>query len=233
MGARPMRITVVDDDAVLADAMSAALEDEGYIVRLIDLSDHHATMASVLATALRSAARMVLLEPSMGRFGNGLRLVRPLAASGTSVVVLTGTGDRVGSGEALLQGARAVLPTSCRLTDVVAAARSVRDHQPLMSAERRQELIDAALREREEVREIRARLDRLTRREVEVLGALMRGAQVRDIARSSHVCEATVRSQVKRILAKLEMTSEVAAVDAAYRAGRRPPTDVAPSAVAG
>lgn len=229
-----MRIAVVDDHAVLADAVASALEDEGYIVRLIDLSDAHATLASVLASTLRSAARMVLLEPSLGRVGNGLRLVRPLATSGTSVVVLTGIGDRVAWGEALLQGAKAVLPKTCQLADVVAAARSVRDEQPLMSAEERQELVDAALRERDEVRTIRARLDRLTRREAEVLAALMQGVQVRDIARSAYVSEVTVRTQVKRVLAKLQTTSQLAAVGAAYRAGWRPPdTDLVWPAAAG
>lgn len=53
----------------------------------------------------------------------------------------------------------------------------------------------------------------------------MRGAQVREIARESVVSEATVRTQVKAILAKLELSSQLAAVGAAYRVGWRPPGD--------
>ena len=58
---------------------------------------------------------------------------------------------------------------------------------------------------------------------MEVLGALMRGAPVREIARTSVVSEATVRTQVKSILAKLEMSSQLAAVGAAYKVGWHPP----------
>lgn len=234
MGARPMRITVVDDHRLFADAIAAALEDEGFIVGQIDLSDGQATLASVLGSTLRSAARMVLLEPSLGRVGNGLRLIRPLTASGTAVVVLTGSSDRAVRGEALLQGARAALLKTCALADVVATAGSVREDRPLVADGERAALIRAALREREDVRELRARIERLTRRETEVLGALMQGAQVGDIARTAVVAEVTVRSQVKRILAKLEVTSQVAAVAAAYRAGWRPPVSESPvSAEAG
>lgn len=222
MGNRPMRITVVDDHLLFADAIAAALEDEGYIVRQVDLAAAHACLASVLASTLRSTARMVLLEPSLGRIGNGMRLIRPLAASGAAVVVLTGSGDRAVWGEALLQGARSVLLKTCQLADVVATASSVRDDRPAMPAEERNALIGAALREREDVREIRARLERLTPGEAEVLGALMQGFPVRDIARSFAVPEAGVRTQVKRILAKLEMTSQLAAVSAAHRVGWRP-----------
>jgi two-component system, NarL family, nitrate/nitrite response regulator NarL len=47
----------------------------------------------------------------------------------------------------------------------------------------------------------------------------MDGSQVRDIARTSVVSEATVRTQVKSILAKLETNSQIAAVGAAHRVG--------------
>jgi DNA-binding NarL/FixJ family response regulator len=51
----------------------------------------------------------------------------------------------------------------------------------------------------------------------------MNGQPVRDIARQSFVSEATVRTQVKSILAKLGVTSQLAAVGAAHQAGWRPP----------
>jgi hypothetical protein len=47
--------------------------------------------------------------------------------------------------------------------------------------------------------------------------------QVRDIARVGVVSEATVRSQVKMILAKLDLTSQLAAVGAAHMVGWRSP----------
>ena len=54
--------------------------------------------------------------------------------------------------------------------------------------------------------------DRLTRREEEVLSALMRGAKARDICVQSFVSMPTVRSQIRSILTKLGVTSQLAAV---------------------
>ena len=47
----------------------------------------------------------------------------------------------------------------------------------------------------------------------------MEGHTVRDIARISVVSEATVRTQVKSILAKLEVSSQLAAVGLAHEIG--------------
>ena len=58
-------------------------------------------------------------------------------------------------------------------------------------------------------------------REREVLAQLMRGTTVRDIARDSVVSEATVRTQVKSILAKLKVASQLAAVGLAHDIGWR------------
>ncbi len=61
--------------------------------------EQHASLATVLAAALRSAGRLVLLEHRLGPVGDGLRLVAPpLAASGATVVLLTDTTDRAMGG---------------------------------------------------------------------------------------------------------------------------------------
>jgi DNA-binding NarL/FixJ family response regulator len=60
-------------------------------------------------------------------------------------------------------------------------------------------------------------------REREVLAHLMKGRTVREIAVSGVVSEATVRTQVKAILAKLDVTSQIAAVGLAHQVGWRPP----------
>ena len=51
----------------------------------------------------------------------------------------------------------------------------------------------------------------------------MKGQTVREIATECVVAEATVRTQVKSILAKLEVTSQLAAVGLAHRVGWQPP----------
>jgi two-component system, NarL family, nitrate/nitrite response regulator NarL len=56
-----------------------------------------------------------------------------------------------------------------------------------------------------------------------VLGHLMRGQTVHEIATTSFVSEATVRTQVKAILAKLEVSSQIAAVGLAHQIGWHSP----------
>jgi DNA-binding NarL/FixJ family response regulator len=70
---------------------------------------------------------------------------------------------------------------------------------------------------------MRQRLERLTPREAQVLRELMAGHQVGEIARTWFVSETTVRTQVKAILTKLEVRSQLAAVGLAHRAGWQPP----------
>ncbi|MDQ6525009.1 LuxR C-terminal-related transcriptional regulator [Nocardioides sp. LHD-245] len=220
---RPARITIIDGHLLFADSLALALESEGFIVTVIDPGEPQASLATVLAAALRSAGRLVLLEHRLGLLGDGLRLVTLLTASGATVVLLTESTAQARWGAAVHQGAKDVLHKTCSLEELVGTARRVRDGLPLMSRQQRAALIEAAFADRDEVQAIRARLDRLTRREMQVLGALMSGDLVPEIARSNVVAVATVRTQVKSILYKLESTSQLAAVGAAHRVDWRPP----------
>ena len=105
----------------------------------------------------------------------------------------------------------------------MATVRRLNQGLPVMDRDEREDLLQAWHKERQEHQELRTRLGRLTAREREVLGHLMEGHTVRDIARISVVSEATVRTQVKSILAKLEVSSQLAAVGLAHTVGWRPP----------
>ncbi len=74
--------------------------------------------------------------------------------------------------------------------------------------------------------EQRKRLDpfaQLTRREAEVLGELVAGNSVTDIATTFTVSVTTVRSHVRAVLTKLGVRSQLAAVGMARDRGWRPP----------
>lgn len=59
----------------------------------------------------------------------------------------------------------------------------------------------------------------LTPRERQVLLALMRGATAQQICKESYVSLPTVRSQIRSVLSKLGVRSQLAAVVVAYRSG--------------
>lgn len=216
------KVALIEDHVLFAESLEIALEIEGYDVRRIPLGSPGRNVSSLLPLIQRSRPEIVLLDLDLGTHGNGLRLVDPLVRAGAAVLVVTGNHDRSWWGEALGMGARKVLPKSSPLGDILAAIRKVADGLPVTSREERAELILAWQQEQQEVRDARGRLDRLTRRESEMLGHLVEGRQVREIAELSVVSEATVRTHVKAILAKLEVSSQLAAVGVARQARWRP-----------
>ncbi|UZN02998.1 helix-turn-helix transcriptional regulator [Cellulomonas sp. S1-8] len=72
-----------------------------------------------------------------------------------------------------------------------------------------------------------AALASLTPRELDVLGALMRGMSAADIARADHVALPTVRSHIRAVLDKTGTTSQLAAVARAHAFGAVPAIDAA------
>jgi len=61
--------------------------------------------------------------------------------------------------------------------------------------------------------------ERLSPRERQVLMALMEGQTASEISREAYVSMPTVRSQIRSILSKLGVTSQLGAVVLAYRSG--------------
>jgi two-component system nitrate/nitrite response regulator NarL len=222
-----LRILIVEDHVLFAESLELALTVEGYDVRRMMIPDHAQSPSALIATVTRQRPRVVLLDLDLGQFGYGEHLIAPLALAGINVVVVTGSLDRARWGEAVRLGARKVLAKSRPLNDVLATVRRIIQGLQVMAPAEREELLAAWSNERAHLVDLQGRLDRLTIREREVLAHLMKGRTVREIAAVGVVSEATVRTQVKSILAKLEVTSQLAAVGLAHQVAWRPPVLVA------
>jgi DNA-binding NarL/FixJ family response regulator len=218
-----VRILIIEDHTLFAESLELALSIERYDARRLPVPELGSSQRNVLSAALRLKPQIVLLDLDLGHMGDGVRLIGPLAQSGVQVLVITGTPDRGRRGECLHRGARAVLSKGQPLNEILAAVRRVSEGRPVMSIAEREELLTAWREERAETEGLRERLERLTPREREVLGDLIEGHSVTDIARTSVVSVATVRTQVKSILAKLEVSSQLAAVGLAHTVGWSPP----------
>ena len=192
-------------------------------MRRIEVPADPGSPGALVAAILKQEPLVVLLDLDLGRFGDGVRLIEPIARAGANVVVVTGSTDLARWGDAVQAGARKVLSKSQPLHDILATVRRIIAGLPVMDREEREELVAEWTRMREELQEVRERLEQLTNRESVVLGHLMKGRAVRQIAGLSTVSEATVRTQVKSILAKLEVSSQLAAVGMAHEIGWRAP----------
>jgi DNA-binding NarL/FixJ family response regulator len=218
-----VRIVIVEDHVLFAESLDLALSVEGYDVRRVDVPDDGTNPGPLVTTLLRLRPRIVLLDLDLGSFGDGVRLIAPLAKAGVNVVVVTASADRGRWGEALRNGARATLSKAQPLNDILATVRRINAGLPVMAHEEREELLRLWHEQRRETEGIQERFTQLTSREAQVLGHLMLGHTVHDIAAASVVSEATVRTQVKSILAKLRVSSQLAAVGLAHQIGWRPP----------
>lgn len=212
------RVCVIEDHTLFAESLQIALELKGHEVRRVPLPPDLHSATTLLPAVMRHQPHVLLLDLDLGN-ADGSRLIEPVARAGTAVVVLTGSNDRARWGQCLRLGARKVMVKTSPLNEILSTIRLIGEGRPVMTVEEREELVRHWQEERAAVSELLDRLDRLTAREAEVLGQLMDGHQVRQIAETSVVSEATVRTQVKSILSKLEVTSQIGAVGLAHHAG--------------
>ena len=212
------RVALVEDHALLAEALVLSLSPEGFDVSCVRLSPFE-DQSALLSSVLRANPQVVLLDLDLGAAGDGGQLIQPLTRAGCRVVVLTGWQDPARWGACVAAGALTVLSKSTPLHTIVEVIQRVDQGLPVMSRARRDKLIALWREARTDDDARRTRLDRLTPREAQVLGELLHGKRVREVAQDAFVSEATVRTHVKSILAKLGVSSQLAAVALARDAG--------------
>lgn len=214
--ARSLRVLLVDDHALLADAVAAALRAEGIDVRIADLSSRDDLLASVEA----DPPDLVLLDLDLGgAIGDGSTLVRPIVRAGARVLVVTASRRRAQVGTAIEQGAVGHLNKSEPLHELIATVVAAARGDEVMAPARRQAILQELYALREQESEAREPFERLTAREQQVLRELGNGKVVTTIAEEWFVSEATVRSQVRGVLTKLGVSSQLEAVALALRVG--------------
>lgn len=219
---KDIRVLIIEDHALFAESLELAMSMEGYDVRRVPVPSQGSSMSALYGAIARQRPTIALVDLDLGPTGDGVRLIAPLVANGVQVVVVTGSTDRAKWGECLRNRARTVLAKTQPLNDILATVRRITEGLPVIEREQRDELIQLWSENRQKLQTLSDRLELLTPREQVVLGQLMKGHQVREIAEDSVVSEATVRTQVKSILAKLEVSSQLAAVGLAHEVGWRP-----------
>ena len=207
---------IVDDHGVLADGLAMALQAEG-----LPATVHVPTSADgILAAVANERPHLVLLDLDLGlERGSGVDIVEPLRALGARVLVLTGSSDRLMHARCLEAGAVGVASKAEPFDQLLDAIRRATRGEPAMGRRRREELLDELRRARAAHAERLAPFERLTPKEASVLLALAEGRSAEAIARASYVSLPTVRTQIRGILVKLGVSSQLAAVGMAIERG--------------
>jgi DNA-binding NarL/FixJ family response regulator len=211
-------VLIVDDHELIGTSLQMSLCAAGIDAHLCGPSGG---TGAILACAARLPPGVVLLDldlgrDSTGRTVDGATLVEPLCAAGWRIVVLSGTADRARVGAALDAGAAGMVPKRAQLPTLLRTVGDALAGRPVMSDAARHEFV-AAHRERRARRgELAGKLDRLTPRELEVLRLLADGHRAQAVADEFVVSLATVRTQIRAVLTKLGVRSQLEAV-ALYR----------------
>ncbi|WP_122816514.1 response regulator [Nocardioides pantholopis] len=217
--ADPSRVAIIDDHDLFAESLDLALAMQGYEVHRLPVPESPGRAQDLLDAVHSTAPGIVLLDLDLGPFGSGIDLVAPLVQREAAVLVVTAETDRATWGACLARGAARVLAKSSPLREISVAVRRLAQGLPVLAPEERQQLIEEWQRRERELHQLLARFRALTAREQEVLTQLALGRTVREIAHLSVVSEATVRTQVRSILAKLGVSSQLAAVGLAHQLG--------------
>ncbi|HEV7888375.1 MAG TPA: response regulator transcription factor [Acidimicrobiales bacterium] len=232
-------VLLVEDHELVRHALTVALELAG--LRTTTATD--LSVEGVLELARRTRPDVVVLDYFLDDEVESLPMVEPLTGLGAAVLVLTGAADPHVWGACLLAGAVGVLDKSGRLDALVERVQAVQRGEPAMAEGDRERLLAAArLAQAGTGRGLGAGgragtagggeggaggigaggwmpFDRLTPKEAIVLRQLAAGRTPEDIARDEYVSITTVRLHVDALLAKLGVSSRLAAVTLAREVG--------------
>lgn len=209
------RVAIIDDHVLLGQVLANDLEKQGLDVFVVPFE------GDLALAATEAKADLVLLDLELGPdMPCGVELIEPISRSGAKVVVLSGVENPILLARCLELGAAGILPKNMGfdvLVDQIKRGLESGDIAPPTT--RRLELFEALSAHRRDSIEALKPFDALSEREQQILLDLMAGRSVSDISDSSFVAVSTVRSQVKAVLRKLDVSSQLQAVALAHQAG--------------
>jgi len=224
----PIRVLVVDDQELVRSGFCVILDTADGITVVGEAANGE----TALAAADACHPDVVLMDIRMPGM-DGLEATRLLTRGSPDrktpkVVMLTTFDLDEYVYEALRAGASGFLLKDSPRADLIAAVRAAAAGNALLAPSVTRRLIEAFARRPPETTPSPARLAALTAREREVLVRLARGGSNTEIAATLFVSEATVKTHVGNLLAKLGLRDRVQAVILAYETGIIVPGDPAP-----
>lgn len=216
MNDTPIRVLLVDDQPLLRMGFRLILEGEEDLAVVGEAGDG----AEAVRLAAQLAPDVVLMDIRMPGMDGIEATARLCAADGPRVILLTtfDLDEYVFSG--LRAGASAFLLKDAAPAELVQALRVVNAGDAVVAPRVTRRLLENHLLAAPPARpDPDPRLSELTARELEVLEAVAEGLSNGEIAARFVVSEATVKTHVGRVLAKLGLRDRVQAVVYAYESG--------------
>ncbi|MFE7778624.1 response regulator [Streptomyces sp. NPDC057445] len=194
-----VRILLCDDHAVVRAGLLALLGSEAGI----EVVGEAGSGEEAVAMSARLKPDVVLMDLQLGPGIDGVEATRRIASPDVHVLVLTTYDTDADVTRAVEAGATGYLLKAERPEELFAAIHSAAQGRTTLSPPVANRVMD---RMRGTGRPA------LTERELDILGQLARGLGNRDIARALFISEATVKTHLGRVYAKLGVDTRAGAV---------------------
>jgi DNA-binding NarL/FixJ family response regulator len=203
----PIRLLLADDHPVVRAGLRAVLESEPDIVVVDDV----ATAEAAIERAQNGDIDVVLMDLQFGTGLGGIAATGHIAAlpAAPRVVVLTTYDTEADIIAAVEAGAAGYLLKDAPPEELIAAVRAAAAGQSALAPTVTGRLMDR----------VRTPATSLSAREAQVLTLVADGLSNEDIAQRLFVSQATIKSHLVHIFAKLDADSRTAAVATAVRRG--------------
>jgi DNA-binding NarL/FixJ family response regulator len=215
------RVVIADDQTLVRTGFRMILRDAG-----IPVVGEAADGAEAVAAVLEHHPDVVLMDIRMPEV-DGLEATRRIIAAepetSCRIVILTTFDLDEYVYAALAAGASGFLLKHVSPEYLTAAIRMVRAGDALLAPSVTRRLVERFAPRDRVGQPVRRELSALSPREVEVLRLLARGLSNAELAEELVLSEATVKTHVARILAKLQLRDRVQAVVLAYETGLATP----------
>jgi len=208
---QPVQVAIASDLSLIAEAVGAALASRRIEVSLLQWPrvSKDDPIHRQLARIEPDVALLIFDVDMSIRMAQAAGLIRE---RDVPWVVLTSVDAGAPWGGLRAAGASSVRPSVTGLDEIERLILLLSQGGVAPCAEELEVHLDAWRATQERVSGLQERLNRLTPRELEVLDLLRGGLAVRSIASRLGLSESTVRSQVRAVLHKLDVRSQLAAV---------------------
>jgi DNA-binding NarL/FixJ family response regulator len=214
-GSARVSVLVVDDQDLVRGGLVAILRASG-----VDVVGEAADGPQAVQLTAELHPDVVLMDIEMPG-GDGLTATRDILAVHPDVRVLVLTTFDLDEYiyQALRLGASGFLLKTTAPARLADAVRACAAGEPLLSPAVTRQLIETYLSRPREATVDDRRLNSLSPRELDVLRAMARGRTNAEIGSTLHLSEATVKTHITHIFAKLGLRDRAQAVVLAYEAG--------------
>jgi DNA-binding NarL/FixJ family response regulator len=211
-----IRVLIADDEALVRGGFRMILEAQADLQVVGEAADGREALARVRELS----PDVVLMDVRMPAM-DGLEATRRLASAAPAPKVLMLTTFDLDEYvyQAMKAGASGFLLKTAPPSELAAAVRAVAGGDVLLAPPITRRLVEQFVRRPPPGQDLPPSLGALTAREVQVLRLTARGLSNAEIAAALFLGEATVKTHINRILAKLGLRDRVQAVVLAYETG--------------